>query len=234
MAAKKRPAKVARTAAAPRYKLVQGLSKTSYESKVSFLIPNDISAKVVSALRSSKTELFQWQENDGTLEADLVNTIPTALADVVDLREVDDNVLKDSTEEEIIRLLKTGKVSKEFETQYLLVSVRSHKRLYDGHETSAVELSKPEHMALYDRLVAFVDLDLEYYFEEGREIFDIRLLTKAEFMGQGGWTKHDGADDSEAVDKLVAKFLQETNRYFGDSAPSCLDPEVHHKLSYLF
>lgn len=52
-------AKVARTAAAS-YKLVQGLSRTSCASKVSFLIPNDISANIMSALRSSKTELFRW------------------------------------------------------------------------------------------------------------------------------------------------------------------------------
>ena len=159
--------------AGPKHVLIQGLSNTSYEAKVSYFVPKKVAAGILEKLKASqewkdkgyedRSRLFEWQ---------IIDAPGTALVHIVkeDQALNLEDIPEDATEQDIMDYLKRGEFCTDFKRMYLIVSNQSHKRLYDGPYHCVVELSKPEHMELYERLNKFVDMELDGDFEEGREL----------------------------------------------------------------
>lgn len=134
---------------------------------------------ILEKLKASQTcrvknhpKLFEWG---------VVGKVGSALACAVSEAQAIEmsKIPTDATEEDIMEHLKTGNTSSEFKPMYLWIYCRDHK--FQDDYNSVVVLSRPEHMDLYDRLVAFLGMPLEY---NGTEIFHPKLWTEAIFLAK--------------------------------------------------
>jgi hypothetical protein len=192
------------------YNIIEGSSKYSDVDTFSLLIPQSAANRVHEALVAASNQHHEWSITEDVVSLELISELPTCLAHSVGT--VPESLLPfgadGNTEEEVLNLLLTG--GSLFPRKYVVLEIMDGK-YRENSILVAVELTKAEHMVVYERARELKDDS--YDAGESCYIGSVGLWERSAYLIRFG-PKGEGSTHTidtktiEATDRWIEDFLE--------------------------
>jgi hypothetical protein len=196
------------------YKIIEGSSKYSDVDTFSLLIPQSAANRVHEALVAASNQHHEWSITEDVVSLEMISELPTCLAHAVGT--VPESLLPFSadgnTEEEVLNLLLTG--GSLFPKKYVVMQIMDGKRPESSIQL-AIELTKAEHMVVYERARELENLESE----SGGDSFylgSVELWERSAYLARFGHNWDGSTPTIEATDEWIKGFLDSSADVIND------------------